>query len=568
MYTTRVLGACSKGNVGLLKELSREGDIKSCCDKFGAIGVHYAVRAGNLECLMWLVGECGLNPDKPANNGATPMHDAAATGQLECLKWLINSGGCYPNTRDGCKATPLHLAARFGHLSIVSWLVESEFCNPLDKAQNGVTSVHLAAAKGSLNCLKWLIERDRTAVDVRSDSGATPAYFAAQEGRLDCLQFLIAEMKGNPKLRTVEGMAPVHVTAQMGHVHCLAWLVECTDVLITDRDKDGATPLHFAAARGHVKAVRWLLEHRSTQEVDDFGSTPLHDAAEHGQLESIKILLEHGADVNMKDMDGMTPSVLGRECGHFDCSAVLLAEHQHLLEEQHPPQPVATLENPPGPRILTSSPIVPHIATLGRRGSGGTSTGMLSTSSPPVPHAVMLGRRGSDSIPALIPNRRRHYSWKSSSSSESGSSGDGSLRYRTLQYGQHDNLLHTERKVMSAGKYGHFHHRPQPELSSASTHSTPHHVNGDGTPEWMLPQWKRDLLLQRRLQKMDLNHEEKSSVQKLRPATPTMSGGGGGRDGLKEKPTREELSAKFQSLPEWKKNLLRQSMPNYRLYNN
>jgi hypothetical protein len=28
------------------------------------------------------------------------------------------------------------------------------------------------------------------------------------------------------------------------------------------------------------------------------------------------------------------------------------------------------------------------------------------------------------------------------------------------------------------------------------------------------------------------------------------------------------LSAKFQSLPEWKKNLLRQSMPNYRLYNN
>ena len=106
---------------------------------------------------------------------------------------------------------------------------------------------------------------------------------------------------------------------------------------------------------------------------------------------------------------------------------------------------VLLVQNLPGPRILTSSPIVPHIATLGRRGSDGTSTGMLSTSSPPVPHAVMLGRRGSDSIPALIPNRRRHYSWKSSSSSESGSSGDGSLRYRTLQYGQHDNLLHTER---------------------------------------------------------------------------------------------------------------------------
>ena len=162
MFTTRVLGACSKGNIPLLEELSREGNLKVCLDKFGASGIHYAVRAGKLECLIWLVGQRGLDPNKAANNGATPMHDAAATGQLECLKWLINTGGCYPNMRDFCEATPLHLAARFGHLSIVSWLVESEFCNPLDKAQNGTTSVHLAAAKGSLNCLKWIVERDRT----------------------------------------------------------------------------------------------------------------------------------------------------------------------------------------------------------------------------------------------------------------------------------------------------------------------------------------------------------------------------------------------------------------------
>ena len=54
-------------------------------------------------------------------------------------------------------------------------------------------------------------------------------------------------------------------------------------------------------------------------------------------LQSIKVLLLHGADVSVKDMDGMTPSVLAKECGHFDCSTLLLVE-------QHPPQPVAMVE--------------------------------------------------------------------------------------------------------------------------------------------------------------------------------------------------------------------------------
>ena len=63
-------------------------------------------------------------------------------------------------------------------------------------------------------------------------------------------------------------------------------------------------------------------------------------------------------------------------------------------------------------------------------------------SSSPPPCIVPFERRGSfklDAIPSFIPSRRRH-----SSSSESGSSSDGSLRYRTLQYGFHDNLPHTE----------------------------------------------------------------------------------------------------------------------------
>ena len=159
-YTSRVLAACTKGDIALLHRISKETSLSKCLDKFGASPVHYAVRSGKKDCLQWLVMVAGLSPTTPALNGATPVHDAAATGQLNCLEWLVQKGKCDPNARDCAQATPLHLAARFGHLPVVEWLVRVEKCSPMERAQNGATPVHLAAAKGSMNCLKWLTKME------------------------------------------------------------------------------------------------------------------------------------------------------------------------------------------------------------------------------------------------------------------------------------------------------------------------------------------------------------------------------------------------------------------------
>lgn len=160
VYTSRVLAACSKGDIAFLHRMSKETSLSRCLDKFGASPVHYAVRSGKRDCLQWLVMVGGLSPSTPAHNGAMPVHDAAATGQLDCLEWLVRKGGCDADARDCAQATPLHLAARFGHISVVKWLVRVEHCSPMERAQNGATPVHLAAAKGSTNCLKWLTKKE------------------------------------------------------------------------------------------------------------------------------------------------------------------------------------------------------------------------------------------------------------------------------------------------------------------------------------------------------------------------------------------------------------------------
>jgi ankyrin repeat protein len=46
------------------------------------------------------------------------------------------------------------------------------------------------------------------------------------------------------------------------------------------------------------------------------GSTPLHWAANIGRIGVVRLLLEHGADVNLRDGNGNTPSQLASESVH------------------------------------------------------------------------------------------------------------------------------------------------------------------------------------------------------------------------------------------------------------
>ena len=103
----------------MLKDLQLRINLNEAWDKFGATPVHYAARAGKVDCLRWLVQTAGVSGSKPANNGATPAHDAAATGQLDCLQWLIKNGGCSATTRDSCGATPLHLGTQLHGIRIL-----------------------------------------------------------------------------------------------------------------------------------------------------------------------------------------------------------------------------------------------------------------------------------------------------------------------------------------------------------------------------------------------------------------------------------------------------------------
>ena len=88
---------------------------------------------------------------------------------------------------------------------------------------------------------------------------------------------------------------------------------------------DGQTPLHVAAECNLPRMCELLLKKGAQVNAQDsFSGTPLHTAvAFQTDLEVVKILVGYGANIHLKDADGLTPLALAEKYGHFKIAAYL-----------------------------------------------------------------------------------------------------------------------------------------------------------------------------------------------------------------------------------------------------
>ncbi|KAH9012834.1 ankyrin repeat protein [Lactarius deliciosus] len=99
------------------------------------------------------------------------------------------------------------------------------------------------------------------------------------------------------------------------------------------RDNEGNTPLHHAAAVGDFGSAQLLLERNvEVNAQNDKGLTPLHQAAQgwtDGYPEIVWLLLDHGADADVRNLNGKTPSEVARGPRQQDIVQML---SQHAAE--------------------------------------------------------------------------------------------------------------------------------------------------------------------------------------------------------------------------------------------
>ncbi|KAK7489351.1 hypothetical protein BaRGS_00019459 [Batillaria attramentaria] len=150
-------------------------------------------------------------------------------------------------------------------------------------------------------------------------------YSAVSAGDVVGLRQLLAEGANADQFyeddQNISSKSILHVACGKGQTECVKLLLEWGS-MPNIRDKWGQSPLHYSICAQFLDTASILLEHMDASAVeiindkDRYGKTPLHSAADSANVEAIEILLKHGADVNIRNFDGITPLMVCAEtCG-------------------------------------------------------------------------------------------------------------------------------------------------------------------------------------------------------------------------------------------------------------
>jgi ankyrin repeat protein len=246
----------------------------------------------------------------------TRFYDAIRNNDLKSIRALLE--GVDVDARDGRGSTPLMLAAAIGSIEAMTLLLDA---GADANARNDFGATPLIRAAGDPAKSRILIERG-AGLNEQSKQGRTPLMMAARrDGNSDLVRLMLAK-GADPKANDGRGNTALMMAAQMGDVETLRLLTaEGADV--NAANEQGATPLGNAVCSNRVEAVKFLLSKgaRANSAIVSFGTvrhgpiaignlTPLMAASPYGSAELIGELIKAGADVNTKDVRGMTPLML------------------------------------------------------------------------------------------------------------------------------------------------------------------------------------------------------------------------------------------------------------------
>ena len=160
-------------------------------------------------------------------------------------------------------------AAKFDNVSEVNLLLKKGI-NPNTVDANGNPMLILAIRDKSTNVIDALLNDKRIDVDLSNKSGETPLMMASIDGNLPLVKTLVLGHK-----------------AQLDHI--------------------GWNPLHYACAKGHLEVAQFLVANGAIVDSLSAGNTtPLMMAVQSGNEQLVKFLLDKGADLQLKNANGLT----------------------------------------------------------------------------------------------------------------------------------------------------------------------------------------------------------------------------------------------------------------------
>jgi ankyrin repeat protein len=146
-------------------------------DDNGNSSLHYAAWGGHVECVRFLVEECGKDINIVNNDQISPLQYAAAGNHTPVVEYLsIISHSKSDESISGI--SPLHRAAAYGSYECLVAFIEQYHCEVESRTQNNSTALHFAAQHGHKEIVEYLCEHAKAMVDPENSYGVTPLQFA------------------------------------------------------------------------------------------------------------------------------------------------------------------------------------------------------------------------------------------------------------------------------------------------------------------------------------------------------------------------------------------------------
>ncbi|KVI11973.1 Ankyrin repeat-containing protein [Cynara cardunculus var. scolymus] len=265
--------------------------------------LHTASRAGNINAVMEILGECDEEEElisllaKKNYAGETPLYVAAEYGYVDLVRLLIDQcdvATASIKANNGFDA--LHIAAKQGDLEILKVLMEAHPELSMTVDMSNTTALHTAAMQGNIEVMNYLLEIESSLASIARSNGKTALHSSARNGHVRVVKALLEKAPGISARIDKKGQTALHMAAKGKNHEVVEELIKADPALINIVDAKGNTALHIATRKGRVQIVKILLARgeTNTQVVNRSNETALDTAQKMGHPEIGCILQEHG----------------------------------------------------------------------------------------------------------------------------------------------------------------------------------------------------------------------------------------------------------------------------------